>query len=164
MSALTDGVNRIRTSCGKTFEISARDMTDRQLRELIEQNKDRTDINPADLATLYDEGRRRLLKHYADKTPKVFHQFDGWLTDAVGHDGHGGTTIGFTWELMSAGDVRVLIPVDTTSADAVKLLREIIGCIERAESIPASKCPICGAPDVGAPSNCHVMPPPRDDE
>jgi hypothetical protein len=41
---------------------------------------------------------------------------------------------------------------------------ELGGVAERAESIISSRCPICGAPDVGAPSNCDVMPLLRDDK
>jgi hypothetical protein len=40
-------------------------------------------------------------------------------------------TAGVTWELMRGGDVRVLIPLKTSSADAIALLRKIISWIEQ---------------------------------
>jgi len=59
--------------------------------------------------------KAELLERYARKSPKAFRQLDGWLNgDGVtgrDDDGHG-TTAGITRELMAAGDVRVLIPLD----------------------------------------------------
>jgi hypothetical protein len=46
---------RIRTTCGKEFEMEACDMEDWQLKALIERNKDRTDISPAELEALQEE-------------------------------------------------------------------------------------------------------------
>jgi len=45
----------IRTSCGKTFEMSVRDLTDWQLDRLLEQNADRADIDPAEIDLLRKE-------------------------------------------------------------------------------------------------------------
>jgi hypothetical protein len=39
----------IRTSCGKTFEMSVRDLTNWQLDRLLEQNADRAAIDPAEI-------------------------------------------------------------------------------------------------------------------
>jgi hypothetical protein len=82
--------------------------------------------------------KAKLLKHYARRNPKAFRQFDGWLNadEITGRDDDGhGTTAVLTWELMAAGDVRVLIPVSTTSAEATALLRKIIGWIERSGGV-----------------------------
>jgi hypothetical protein len=83
---------------------------------------------------MINKSKAELLAHYADKDPRVFHQFDGWCSgdDVVGcdEDGHG-LTAQTTWELMGGGNVRVLIPVNTTPTLAVTLLRKIAGWIER---------------------------------
>ena len=39
-------------SCGKTFEMSVRDLTDWQLDRLLEQNADRAAIDPAEIDLL----------------------------------------------------------------------------------------------------------------
>jgi hypothetical protein len=49
----------IETSCGQTFETDPRKMSVRQLKGLLEQNGDRTDIDPAEIAALRDELARR---------------------------------------------------------------------------------------------------------
>ena len=41
--------------CGKTFEMSVRDLTDRQLDRLLEQNADRAAIDPAEIDLLRKE-------------------------------------------------------------------------------------------------------------
>jgi hypothetical protein len=50
---------KIQTSCGKTFEMSASEMSDRQLQGLVEQKANRTDLDPADIAELRAELARR---------------------------------------------------------------------------------------------------------
>ena len=42
-------------SCGKTFEMSVRDLTDWQLDRLLEQNADRAAIDPAEIDLLRKE-------------------------------------------------------------------------------------------------------------
>jgi hypothetical protein len=76
----------------------------------------------------------RLLGHYERRKPKAFRQFDGWLNgdEVMGRDADGhAINAGMTWELMHGADVRILIPLNTPSADAVILLRKIIDWIER---------------------------------
>jgi hypothetical protein len=50
---------KIETSCGKTFEMSAREMSTWQIQGLLEQNGDRTYVNPAELQELREELSRR---------------------------------------------------------------------------------------------------------
>jgi hypothetical protein len=89
--------------------------------------------------TMKPKSKAELLEHYATREPKAFHQFDGFLEqwgDSVScdEDGHGLYGPSLSWELMRGsgdrGGVRVLIPVGTSSADAVKLLRKIIYIIK----------------------------------
>jgi hypothetical protein len=78
--------------------------------------------------------KKALLAHYAERQPKPFIQFDGWLDadEVMGRDADGqGVTGSYTWELMNASDVRVLIPKATTREQALVLLRKIAGWIER---------------------------------
>src|SRR5262245_17178476 len=42
-------------SCGKTFEMSVRDLTDWQLDRLLEQNADRAAVDPAEIDLLREE-------------------------------------------------------------------------------------------------------------
>jgi hypothetical protein len=48
----------IETSCGGVFKMRPSEMTDRQLRGLLEQNADNT-CDPLDMAALRDELQRR---------------------------------------------------------------------------------------------------------
>lgn len=81
--------------------------------------------------------KAELLEHYAKTDPKAFDQWDGWLNvrgdEVIGcdEDGHGVTGIE-TWELMGRNDwkVRVLVTPDTSTADAVGLLRKMANHIE----------------------------------
>jgi hypothetical protein len=76
-----------------------------------------------------------LLRHYADRNPKAFRQFDGWLDadEIMGRDPETSRALNAstTLELMRGADVRVLIPLSTTRAEAVTLLREIAAWIAR---------------------------------
>jgi hypothetical protein len=78
-----------------------------------------------------------LLSHYAKKEPRAFRQFDGfldcWGDDVMHADDDGDALMGrATWELMNTEvGIRVLVPIGTTSADALRLLRKIINWIER---------------------------------
>jgi hypothetical protein len=74
------------------------------------------------------------LAHYASRPPTHFRQIDGHLhpdaimgPDADGHSVNGSLTV----ELMAGADVRVLVPLTTSKADAVTLLRKAIAWIER---------------------------------
>jgi hypothetical protein len=81
--------------------------------------------------------KAELLAKYETRSPKAFYQYDGWAgvewNDGIidgDNDGHAITwppeVEGRTWELMEGSSaVRVLIPLDTTPADAVALLRKI---------------------------------------
>ena len=50
---------KIVTSCGKTFEMPVDELSDRQLKGLLDQNGDRTDVDPSDITALREELARR---------------------------------------------------------------------------------------------------------
>lgn len=70
------------------------------------------------------------------KTKKVFRKFDGFMVngwdDEMHPDDDGDSLVeGTTCELMHDAVVRVPIPPETSAADAIRLLRKVIVCIER---------------------------------
>ncbi len=90
--------------------------------------------------------KTELLSHYAKKDPRAFRQFDGFQVgsgdDVMRPDDDGDCLMGAsTCELMTGADVRVLIPADTASADAITLLRKIITWIERDGGFQAVNVP-----------------------
>jgi len=50
---------KIKTSCGQSFEMTASEMSDWQIRGLLNQNEHRTDVEPAGIAALRAELARR---------------------------------------------------------------------------------------------------------
>ena len=56
---MTKTLIEIKTSCGETFALAVSDMTDRQLRGLLEQNQDR-DVDPTAIAAMRAELDRRI--------------------------------------------------------------------------------------------------------
>jgi hypothetical protein len=52
----------VETSCGEKFETPVSELTDRQLRGLLAENGDRTDVDPNQIAALRSEFTRRALK------------------------------------------------------------------------------------------------------
>jgi hypothetical protein len=69
MSIMTNNITRlhrdgdeeivVETSCGKTIRQKVSEMTDRQLRALLEQNADSPDAAPWEIAALRAEVKRR---------------------------------------------------------------------------------------------------------
>jgi hypothetical protein len=53
---------KIETSCGKTFNMTAHEMSDWQLEKLLEQNGERDDVDPAEIAELRAELARRRVR------------------------------------------------------------------------------------------------------
>jgi hypothetical protein len=49
----------VETSCGKTFKLRASEMTDRQLKTLLEKNGRRTDVDPILISAMRNELNRR---------------------------------------------------------------------------------------------------------
>ena len=84
-----------------------------------------------------DKTKGQLLAHYAEKEPKTFWQYDGFVGQSADDyvmkaDGDGDSIMwGVTQELMTGMyGVRVLVTAGTSQADAVRVLgkiREIIG-------------------------------------
>jgi hypothetical protein len=78
-----------------------------------------------------------LLRHYLDREPRLFRQFDGFNppTWPVGPGSEDADDDEFwcasTWELMNGATVRVLIPQGVDSETALRLLRKIADSIER---------------------------------
>jgi hypothetical protein len=82
--------------------------------------------------------KARLLQQYATRRPKLFLQFDGFHRpgggDSVTHPDDEGHCFTYcdTWDLMHGADVRVMIPVGTSQATALALLRKIVATVESA--------------------------------
>jgi hypothetical protein len=55
----TERIIRVLTSCGREFSIPIIEIPDHKLRSLLQQNGDRTDVDPLDLAAMRDELKRR---------------------------------------------------------------------------------------------------------
>jgi hypothetical protein len=50
---------KIATSCGATFDMTAREMSNHQIEVLLKRNQDRNDVDPAEVAELRNELARR---------------------------------------------------------------------------------------------------------
>jgi hypothetical protein len=88
-----------------------------------------------------------LLRHYANRKPRRFRQIDGFANmhgDMLDGDGDGYVVASTeTHELMRGADVRVLIPFETTQADAASLLQRILGTFERDDRADRPGCALC---------------------
>ena len=95
--------------------------------------------------------KKKLLKHYATKEPRLFIQYDVFTglsgNDSFVHPDQDRQAImyGETYELMSGNtDVRVLLEPEVSKVDAVLALLKVVMLIQR-EGLPKVEyCPLCG--------------------
>jgi hypothetical protein len=67
------------TSCGQTFHLPVTELTEHQLHGLLEQNSDRTDVDPSQIAAMRAELRRRAEPPIDEMSPQqIRKEIDGY--------------------------------------------------------------------------------------
>jgi hypothetical protein len=69
----------VETSCGQTFHLPLTELTEHQLHDLLEQNSDRTDVDPSQITAMRAELRRRAEPPIDEMSPQqIRKEIDGY--------------------------------------------------------------------------------------